>query len=67
MMATQLADAELLDPPKDHPPIARSQTIFEPYVAEEEGRSLASRGIVIAMLISLPFWALIAFTIFLLS
>ena len=67
MMASQLADAELFDPQVVDTAVVRPPTVHDNHTAEEEGPSMASRGIVIAMLISLPFWALIAFTIFLLS
>lgn len=67
MMATQMADADLLDPPMVPAEVVPPQTAIDSHGAEDEGHFLAPRGIIIAMLISLPFWALIAFTVFLLS
>jgi hypothetical protein len=63
-MGTYLAEAELVDPRLVHRPEAPPSTEYDG-TAETEGSPV--RGILIALWISAPFWALIAFTIYLLS
>ena len=65
-MATYLAEAELVDPQTVHKPQARPNIAAEFHsTAPTEGSP--TRGILIALSISAPFWALIGFTIYLLS
>jgi hypothetical protein len=64
-MATYLAEAELADPKLVHEPVMRSLNVADTITTGEGGGSPA-RGIMIAALISAPFWALVAFTIYLL-
>ena len=66
MMATQLADAALIDPRTIQQPAGRSVTGYDSEAMPDDGRLTAARGIVTAVLISTPFWALIAFTVYLL-
>jgi len=63
-MGTYLAEAELVDPRLVHQPEARPSTAYHG-TADTEGSPV--RGILIALSLSAPFWALIAFTIYLLS
>ena len=65
-MAIQMADSALLDrrinrEASDHAPVSY---VSDP--TEHDDQTTAGRGIVTAVVISTPFWALIAFTIYLL-
>lgn len=70
-MAIQLAEAELVGSRPVRKPEARPNVGIEyqstTYRAPTETGGPAGRGIMIALLISAPFWALIAFTVYLLS
>ncbi len=62
-MAIQLADVELLDPR------LRQEALLRPgdngrEVGEDSGRLAPSRGIMIAVLLSAPIWAVIGITIY---
>lgn len=65
-MATQFADVELVASPV--PPLVaeRSNESVDNYESADDAWILAPRGIIIAILISLPFWALAGFTIYIL-
>jgi hypothetical protein len=63
-MATYLAEAELADPKLVHEPVMRLNVADT--ITTGEGGGSPARGIMIAALISTPFWALVAFTLYLL-
>jgi hypothetical protein len=65
-MATQLAEAALIDPRLVHEAPVRPPATYDSNAAQDDDRTTPGQGIVVAMLISVPFWALIAFTIYLL-
>jgi hypothetical protein len=65
VMATFLAEAELADPRRAHDPTVCPPITFDSDTIGDPGRSVG-RGIITAVLISTPLWALIAFTIYLL-
>ncbi|MDB5400545.1 MAG: hypothetical protein JWQ55_2563 [Rhodopila sp.] len=65
-MATQLAEAALIDPRLVHEAAARPPATYDSNATQDDDRTTAGQGIAVAMLISVPFWALIAFTIYLL-
>jgi hypothetical protein len=66
-MSIQLADAKPVDPRVVHEAPGIPVTVVSSDVIREDRRMTASRGIAIGVLIALPFWALIAFTIYLLE
>ncbi len=63
-MATQFADAALIDPGTLHDAAGRPVTGYDSDPMPSEGRLTAARGIVTAVLIAAPFWVLIAFIIY---
>lgn len=63
-MATQLADRELVDTRTQPAAPASSAAMFDSI--EDDGRLTAARGIATGVVISLPLWVLIAFTIYML-
>ena len=69
-MSTSLARAEPVGSRLPHPPEARPKITAEfatGYRATAQPEGSPARGILIALLISVPFWGLIGFTIYLLS
>jgi hypothetical protein len=66
-MAAQLADAELIDRRIIHEMVGDAPVAYGSDTVEDNDRTTAVRGIATAVLISTPFWALIAFTIYLLA
>jgi hypothetical protein len=66
VMSTLFAEAELAGPVRIGD-VARSAVVgFDEFDADEEQRLSAVRGIAAAVLISLPFWGLVAFTVYVL-
>jgi hypothetical protein len=65
-MSTQLAEAELTDLATVEDVVRRSGAEFGEDNTGDERHMSAPRGIVIAMLISLPFWGLVVFTVYML-
>jgi hypothetical protein len=65
-MSTQLAEAELTDLATVEDVVRRAAAEFGEDNTGDERQMSAARGIVIAMLISLPFWALVVFTVYML-
>jgi hypothetical protein len=58
--------ARLVDPGIVHEPVERPVVVLENKVGADDRRLTAARGVAIGVLIALPFWALIAFTVYLL-
>ena len=70
VMSTYLAGAGPVDSRLVHKPEARPKITAEfaaGYRATAQPEGSPARGILIALLISVPFWGLIGFTIYLLS
>jgi hypothetical protein len=65
-MAIQLADAKPVERCIVYEAPGMPVTVVNSDVIREDRRMTASRGIAIGLLIALPFWALIGFTIYLL-
>jgi hypothetical protein len=65
VMATQLAEMGLPDPPMACETVGRPRTVCDGEVAEDDDRPAVARGIVVAALISTPLWALVVFTLYL--
>jgi hypothetical protein len=64
-MYIQTAEPEYLDSPTDPADTLKPIAIRDSWEAEERLRP--ARGIVTAVLLSMPFWALIGFTVYLLT
>ena len=65
-MAIQMADSALLDHQMVHDAVDHVPVTYITDPIEDHDRTSAVRGIMTAMVISAPFWALIGFTIYLL-
>jgi hypothetical protein len=65
-MATQLADAERIDVRVLHDAAVHPFLGCDADAADGDERTPAARGILTAVLISTPFWALAGFTMYLL-
>jgi hypothetical protein len=65
-MAIQPAHTELSDPPVSHQPNPRLFETRDGDSIEDDGRTTAVRGIMTAVALSVPFWALTAFVVYLL-
>jgi hypothetical protein len=65
-MATHLAEADLIDPRPRHQATARVRAADDRDEIDDGARHNPARGILIAALISMPFWVLIAYTLYLL-
>ncbi len=66
-MAAQLVNAELADRRPVSKAVDELPATYSSNPTDGSNRITAARGLVTAMMISMPFWALIAFTIYLLS
>ena len=66
MMATQLADAAVLAQESAQGPEGHRGTRFDSHQMPDDDRLNVARGIVTAVLMAAPFWALVAFTVFML-
>ena len=72
-MAPQLADAAVMDSETMQEAMGRPTPSFDPIPAfdndpmPDDDRLTVARGIVTAMVIASPFWALIAFTVYMLA
>ncbi len=62
----RLLQPKLVDPPVVSAPVGRTLPAYGSDPCDDGDRSVAARGIIIAVLIALPLWALIAFTVYLL-
>jgi hypothetical protein len=68
VMTAQSADAELIERRIDHEVAGRSLADYGADDAVEDDRRIsAARGIAVAVMISVPFWALVGFTIYLIA
>jgi hypothetical protein len=65
-MSTLFAEAELAGPARLEDLTRPAVAGFDEFDADEEQRLSAVRGIAAAVLISLPFWGLVAFTVYVL-
>jgi hypothetical protein len=65
VMAIQLADVELDGPRAVQEVPARPLAAFDSTTVDDNEGVMGGRGIVAAVLISAPFWALLAFTLYL--
>ncbi len=65
-MAMQVLDTERLDPLEACDLGARPSAAGDDDASEDDGPPTVARGVLMAMLISTPFWGLIAFTFYLL-
>ena len=65
-MATYVAEAELVEPRALHSPAPRPNLAAE-FRGTADTDGSAAKGILIAVSLSVPFWVLIGFTIYLLS
>ncbi|WP_428535111.1 hypothetical protein [Rhodopila sp.] len=65
-MATYVAETELVDPQAFQAPVARPNLAAE-FRGTADTDGSAARGILIAVSLSLPFWVLVGFAIYLLA
>jgi hypothetical protein len=64
-MEMQLSDADRIETGMAHDAVVRPRATYESRVEHDSGRSTA-RGIMTAVVIAAPFWALVAFAVYLL-
>jgi hypothetical protein len=64
-MEMQLSDADRIETAMAPDAVLRPRATYESKVEQDSGRSMA-RGIMTAVVIAAPFWALVAFAIYLL-